>query len=63
MVIGLFWLGWSAKPDVHWIVPMLSGLAFGSGFLLIFMVSFSNPGSGSGGSHTLDHYSHDCRHC
>ena len=35
--IGLFWLGWSAKPGVHWIVPMLSGIPFGMGFLLIFM--------------------------
>lgn len=36
-VIGLFWIGWSAKPDVHWIVPMLSGIPFGMGFMLIFM--------------------------
>jgi len=36
-VISLFWLGWSASPDVHWIVPMLSGVPFGVAFLLIFM--------------------------
>jgi multidrug resistance protein len=36
-VIGLLWLAWSAKPDVHWIVPILSGVPFGMGFLLIFM--------------------------
>ena len=35
-VIGLFWLGWSARSDVHWIVPVLSGIPFGLGFLLIF---------------------------
>ena len=35
-VVGLFWLGWSAKSDVHWIVPVLSGIPFGLGFLLIF---------------------------
>ncbi|KAL9620883.1 MAG: hypothetical protein Q9160_004665 [Pyrenula sp. 1 TL-2023] len=36
-VISLFWLGWSAYASVHWIVPMLSGITFGMGFLLIFM--------------------------
>ncbi|KAI9754803.1 MAG: hypothetical protein M4579_004528 [Chaenotheca gracillima] len=35
--ISLFWLGWSARADVHWIVPMLAGIPFGIGFLLIFM--------------------------
>lgn len=36
-VIGLLWLGWSARADVHWIVPILSGIPFGAGYLLIFM--------------------------
>lgn len=36
-VIGLFWIGWSAKSGVHWIMPILSGIPFGMGFLLIFM--------------------------
>ena len=36
-VISLFWLGWSASPHVHWIVPMFAGVPFGIGFLLIFM--------------------------
>ncbi|CAD6577884.1 MAG: hypothetical protein ASARMPRED_008439 [Alectoria sarmentosa] len=36
-VISLFWLGWSASPHVHWIVPMLAGVPFGMGFMLIFM--------------------------
>lgn len=36
-VVSLFWIGWSAKADVHWIVPILSGITFGMGFLLIFM--------------------------
>ena len=36
-VISLFWLGWTASPHVHWIVPMLAGVPFGMGFLLIFM--------------------------
>ncbi|KAI9721233.1 MAG: hypothetical protein M1812_002394 [Candelaria pacifica] len=37
MVISLFWLGWTARSSVHWIVPMLAGLPFGIGFLFIFM--------------------------
>lgn len=37
MVISLFWLGWTSRASVHWIVPMLSGVLFGMGFLLIFM--------------------------
>lgn len=36
-VISLFWLGWSSSPHVHWIVPMLAGIPFGVGFVLIFM--------------------------
>jgi multidrug resistance protein len=34
---GVFWLAWAAFPYVHPIVPMLSGIPFGIGFLLIFM--------------------------
>lgn len=36
-VVSLFWLAWSAYSHIHWIVPMLSGLVFGMGFLLIFI--------------------------
>ena len=36
-IVSLFWLGWSASPHIHWIVPTLAGLPFGVGFLLIFM--------------------------
>lgn len=36
-VISLFWLGWTAKSGIHWIVPMLAGIPFGIGFMLIFM--------------------------
>ncbi len=36
-VVSFFWLGWTARPDIHWIVPVLSALPFGVGFLLIFM--------------------------
>lgn len=34
---SLFWLGWTANADIHWIVPMLSGIPFGIGMLLSFM--------------------------
>jgi len=34
-VISLFWLGWSANTNVHWIVPMLAGIPFGIGFMLV----------------------------
>ncbi|RTE78567.1 hypothetical protein BHE90_006954 [Fusarium euwallaceae] len=36
-VISLFWLGWSARKDVSFIAPMLAGIPFGMGFMLIFM--------------------------
>ncbi|KAL8918451.1 MAG: hypothetical protein Q9208_007357 [Pyrenodesmia sp. 3 TL-2023] len=36
-VISLFWLGWTANADIHWVVPILSGIPFGIGFMLIFM--------------------------
>ncbi len=36
-VISLFWLGWTSSPYIHWIAPMLAGLPFGIGFMLIFM--------------------------
>ncbi|EKG14429.1 Major facilitator superfamily [Macrophomina phaseolina MS6] len=34
---SVFMLAWTARRSVHWIVPMLAGLPFGIGFLLIFM--------------------------
>ncbi|KAG7194822.1 uncharacterized protein KQ657_004503 [Scheffersomyces spartinae] len=36
IVPSLFWLGWAAKKDVHWIVPVLAGLPFGFGLIWIF---------------------------
>lgn len=35
--IALFWLGWSSKASIHPVVPMMSGLLFGIGYILIFM--------------------------
>lgn len=36
-VISLFWLGFTTKPSIPFVVPMLAGLPFGMGFQLIFM--------------------------
>lgn len=36
-VLGLFWLGWTASEDIHWIVPVLSAGPFGIGFLCLYM--------------------------
>ncbi|PWY89743.1 MFS general substrate transporter [Aspergillus heteromorphus CBS 117.55] len=35
--IALFWLGWSANPSLSPIMPMMSGVFFGFGYLLIFI--------------------------
>ncbi|TDZ39656.1 Citrinin biosynthesis cluster MFS transporter mrr1 [Colletotrichum spinosum] len=35
--VSLFWLGWSARPRTSYIAPMLAGLPFGAGFMLIFI--------------------------
>jgi hypothetical protein len=37
--IGLFWLGWTARKDVHWIVPVMGSVPFAWGNLSVF-VSF-----------------------
>ncbi|KAG9973661.1 MFS general substrate transporter, partial [Aureobasidium melanogenum] len=36
-MLSCFWLGWTAREDIHWAVPVLSALPFGMGFLLLFM--------------------------
>jgi MFS family permease len=36
-VISLFWLGWTARESIPFYVPMLAGIPFGIGFILIFM--------------------------
>lgn len=37
-VVSLFWVGWTARAGsgVHFAVPMLAGIPFGTGFLLVF---------------------------
>lgn len=34
--VGLFWFGWSARSDMHWIVPIIGTIPFGAGNLLVF---------------------------
>lgn len=40
--IGIFWFGWAGyNPNVHWIVPALSGLCTGFGLMSIFLQSLN----------------------
>ncbi|KAJ3941203.1 GTPase-activating protein [Colletotrichum fioriniae] len=34
--ICLFWFGWSARPDVHWIMPIIGSAWFSIGSFLLF---------------------------
>lgn len=36
-VIALFWLGWTARPSIHWVVPLLSIVPYGVAYQMIFM--------------------------
>lgn len=41
--ISLFWLAWSGRSSVHWIVPALSGILFGLAYVLnILSISIYN---------------------
>ncbi|KAI9877635.1 MAG: hypothetical protein M1830_003250 [Pleopsidium flavum] len=35
--VSLFWLAWTARPNIHWIVPSLAGIPYGMGIDLTFM--------------------------
>lgn len=35
--ISLFWFGWTARLDVHWMVPISAGLLFGWGMVCVFV--------------------------
>lgn len=35
--IGLFWYGWSAQAQTHWILPVIGTMWFGIGFVSIFV--------------------------
>lgn len=36
-VISLFWLGWTARASIHWVVPLLSIIPYGIAYQMIFM--------------------------
>lgn len=35
--IGIFWFAWTARADVHWIVPAVATVFFAAGNLLVFV--------------------------
>ena len=35
--IGLFWFGWTARTDVHWISPVIAAIPFAWGNLCVFV--------------------------
>ncbi|QIW96550.1 hypothetical protein AMS68_002068 [Peltaster fructicola] len=35
--ISLFWFGWTARSDIHWISPVLAEVVFSCGNMMIFM--------------------------
>ncbi|ANZ77690.1 BA75_04470T0 [Komagataella pastoris] len=34
--VSLFWLAWTSRESIHWIVPVLAGVPFGFSLILIF---------------------------
>lgn len=36
-VVSLFWLGWTSRTSIPFYVPMLAGIPFGMGFILVFI--------------------------
>lgn len=42
--ICLFWFGWSARPSVHWIMPIIGSSFFSMGAFLLFMAVLSYLG-------------------
>lgn len=37
--ISLFWFAWTARSDIHWIVPVIASVFFGTGNLLVFITA------------------------
>ncbi|KAH8821232.1 major facilitator superfamily domain-containing protein [Xylogone sp. PMI_703] len=35
--ISLFWFAWTANESVHWVVPLLAGIPFGTGYFLVML--------------------------
>ncbi|KAL7789155.1 major facilitator superfamily domain-containing protein [Trichoderma ceciliae] len=41
VTVGLFWFAWTARPDIHWISPVLALIPFNWGNLCIFASSLT----------------------
>jgi hypothetical protein len=39
--ISLFWFAWTARPDIHWMVPTAAGVLFGWGIVSLFVSLFT----------------------
>src|SRR5690606_25862437 len=39
MPIGLFWFAWTSRSSIHWIWPILAGIPFSAGLVLLFVSS------------------------
>jgi len=39
LAIGQLWFAWTCTPNVHWIVPIISGVPFGAGNACVFIYS------------------------
>lgn len=37
LAIGQLWFAWTCTPNVHWIVPIISGIPFGAGNACVFI--------------------------
>ena len=42
--VCLFWFGWSARPSIHWIMPIIGSSFFSMGAFLLFMAVLSYLG-------------------
>lgn len=43
--MSLFWLGWSSRPNVSFVVPMLAGIPFGGGYSMCIPNSYNRATS------------------
>lgn len=37
ITVAMFWFAWTARPSIHWIVPMMAGVPFAWGNICIFV--------------------------
>ncbi|KAI5779727.1 major facilitator superfamily domain-containing protein [Geopyxis carbonaria] len=40
---SIFWFAWTGRSDVHWIVPVLSGIPYGFAQVILFMTFIAYP--------------------